>query len=63
MLFDLANDPAETRDLASAHPQRLGELLRELRELSASAPEDGTQEPAPIDAETRQQLESLGYLQ
>jgi arylsulfatase A-like enzyme len=63
MLFDLANDPAETRDLASAHPQRLGELLRELRDLSATAPEDGTQEPASIDAETRQQLESLGYLQ
>jgi len=62
-LYDLAGDPAETREISREQPDRLEELraiLQEHLERSAArAPEDA----APgIDEEERRQLKALGYL-
>jgi arylsulfatase A-like enzyme len=44
-LFNLADDPAETRDVATAHP----EIVQELRKLLAEARERGATRPGAID--------------
>jgi hypothetical protein len=36
-LFDLAQDPGETKDLAAQHPERVAALQRRLEELSKDA--------------------------
>ena len=66
-LFDLAADPAETTDLYA--DSRADPALREVaarlhRELSEGIPPapDWTREERELDAETRRQLEALGYL-
>jgi arylsulfatase A-like enzyme/tetratricopeptide (TPR) repeat protein len=58
-LYDLASDPGEVTNLASARPddvRRLGDLLTA---LDATPPGDGA---APIDAATLIQLQALGYM-
>ncbi len=68
-LFDLRDDPKETRDLASARPlevQRLRDLAEEkIRndDLAARAyPAVAASDPV-LDEATREQLRALGYLQ
>jgi arylsulfatase A-like enzyme len=65
-MFDLVEDPEETRDLLAGEPspdqraafERLKEILHSgIAELDRSASES-----APLDAATRERLESLGYL-
>ncbi|MBX3276206.1 MAG: sulfatase [Sandaracinaceae bacterium] len=66
MLYDLAADPGETTDLAATRPLAV-RYLRGLLGLGLAAaerpPADRTFEAArtAIDAETRAQLEALGY--
>ena len=63
-LFDLAADPAETLDVAAAHPNERARLsgwidayrTEALRPVPLGAPTDG------LDEETREQLRALGYL-
>ena len=61
VLYDLAADPGETRDVAAEHPDRVGELRRHLvgwrRALVPAARRE-----VEIDEETRKGLEGLGYL-
>jgi arylsulfatase A-like enzyme/Tfp pilus assembly protein PilF len=58
-LYDLAADPRERRNLASAEQERARELRSILAALRSSDP---GAEPTTEDAETRRRLESLGYL-
>jgi choline-sulfatase len=61
-LYDLSADPAERSERAAEEPERVAELLRELREGTAeAAARRGETVPARIDAEIRAQLEALGY--
>jgi len=63
-LYDLAEDPAEQRNLASAEPARARELrerLLERVEVEADPGERGPSRPAR-DAVTRALLEQLGYI-
>lgn len=56
-LFDLASDPSERIDLASAERRPLAAMRRAL-----SATDRTLQPPAPVDAETIAALGALGYL-
>ena len=64
-LFNLAQNPNETIDLAYEYPDKLEELTRRLWEICDG--EDRLVDRAPvgkdkIDAKTREQLRSLGYI-
>jgi len=60
-LYDVANDPGETRDLLQERRSVSRELFRALTELRSSFETSSTAELA-LDAETREKLASLGYL-
>jgi arylsulfatase A-like enzyme len=63
-LYDLKEDPGETKDLApKGHPlgQKLAERLKEVREAALrGAPPS---EPVTLDPATRERLRALGYLE
>jgi arylsulfatase A-like enzyme len=67
-LFDIVADPLETTDVSAEHPEVLRRLreahdavVRHLVERSETMRDPGV--PAPeLDAETRERLENLGYL-
>ncbi len=60
-LFDLHQDPRETEDVASKHPEVVRRLDRYRQRAVASAPplEAKAVEPAAI---TKEQIEALGYV-
>ena len=68
-LFDLAADPDETTDLAGSRPDELERLRRELDDwraaLALPAIDETIErgEPPELDAETRERLRALGYLE
>ena len=58
-LFDLAVDPHETKDVASAHPEVVGVLRGEL-ERFRKRPQDG-EAAEPMSKEDLEKLQGLGY--
>jgi arylsulfatase A-like enzyme/Flp pilus assembly protein TadD len=58
-LYDLSSDPGELRNLAS-RGDRVERLRRSLQELNSAPP--GSAPVAPVDAEARGRLRSLGYV-
>jgi len=63
-LYDLATDPGEDRNLASAEPARLAGMKDRLGRYVASLPPPPAAKPARnIDPETAKSLRSLGYVQ
>jgi arylsulfatase A-like enzyme/Tfp pilus assembly protein PilF len=56
-LYDLTEDPGETRNLAASQPERFRAMIRLIPEIARTV-----SEPDGIDAETRARLGSLGYL-
>jgi hypothetical protein len=67
LLYDLAADPRESRDLASERPEELARMRRrlvaveqQLRLPGLAAPLDAGEAP-PLDDETRARLRALGY--
>lgn len=62
-LFDLDADPGEAKNLAATRPRQkekmLPLLMKVRRQISAAMARKGT---AGLDAESRRQLEALGYL-
>lgn len=61
-LYDLAEDPLETRDVSTEHPDELARLRALLaRYLSTPAGASASSGSAPLDAQTLRQLEALGY--
>jgi arylsulfatase len=63
-LFDLVNDPGETRDLSadSASAAIRGRLLRQLKGFVDYAPGSPSVTPDRLDPERLKQLRSLGYV-
>ena len=61
-LYDLSADPAETHDLAKERPEVLAEL-RKLRKTLWGRKSTYQAKKAPIDANTKEMLRSLGYTQ
>ena len=64
-LFDLAQDPRETKNLLATEPERAADmrailLAHEQRSRRANADQQGA--PRDLDEEERQRLEELGYL-
>ncbi|NNE43303.1 MAG: sulfatase-like hydrolase/transferase, partial [Gemmatimonadetes bacterium] len=60
-LYDLANDPGETRNVAGDHPDQVAQLRAALEAHYARGGELPA-EAAGIDPEVREQLERLGYV-
>jgi arylsulfatase A-like enzyme len=61
-LFDLEEDPYETRNLVAEHRERAQEMKARLLARVNALREGATFEPDPVDAETAELLEGLGYL-
>jgi arylsulfatase A-like enzyme/Tfp pilus assembly protein PilF len=62
-LYDLAQDPGETRDRAAEEPERVARLRRLLSSAMARmAPEGDSARPAALSPEQEQKLRSLGYV-
>jgi arylsulfatase A-like enzyme len=65
-LYDLARDPDETHDLSGERPEVVARLGRRLREweqkLDAHAVGDDQKSAAPVPADVRAALSSLGYV-
>lgn len=59
-LFDLRNDPAETRDVKDRHPRVHDQLQQALDRWAKGLPEP---EKRPYDPEVETTLRALGYLQ
>lgn len=65
LLFDVVQDPGETRNLAAERPEKVAELRNLLAEHCARMKEVyGTlpHEQGALDEETRQAIKALGYL-
>ena len=63
-LFEVLDDPGETRNLAPERPGQVRQLQARLDQLVAEFEKEGADEEAPetLDEETRAQLAALGYL-
>jgi tetratricopeptide (TPR) repeat protein len=62
-LYDLARDPGELRNLAAEQPERADELEQALEDLLGRVTsEDASRGPSPIDMETEERLQALGYI-
>ena len=59
-LYDLRNDPGETRNLAAEHQGEVDRLGQKIRELDNVRRKKAT--PGPADTKILRQLESLGYV-
>jgi len=64
-LFNLAEDPGETHNLAEENQAKVEELRRLMEECLARALESGIQrlEGGELEESTRQRLEALGYME
>lgn len=60
-LYDLANDPGETRDLATAQPQRVAQLAARLEALLGEQESLGIARGSSVSPEQQAQLAQLGY--
>ncbi len=64
LLFDLERDPGESDDLSQREPERAAALGARLDAYLASLPDPPAAGPVrDVDPETREALESLGYLE
>jgi tetratricopeptide (TPR) repeat protein len=62
-LYDLQEDPQETRDLSSQNPSRADALERGLREAATKvSSKSAPRTPQPIDPEAEERLRALGYV-
>lgn len=63
ILFDLADDPGELRDVAAAEPQRLRELEHSLEQWRVANPRPEEIPGLSLSPAERERLRSLGYLE
>jgi arylsulfatase A-like enzyme len=62
-LYDLASDPRERRNLATAEPARLAELRARVAAVEATALESDAVLSADEEAAVEQRLRDLGYIE
>jgi choline-sulfatase len=62
-LYDLTNDPGETRNVAAQEPARVADLSRQVEAISTGvlAPDVSTGASAKVDREALARLQALGY--
>jgi choline-sulfatase len=61
-LYDLEKDPGETENVIARHPAEADQLQKKIWEVIGPAAKDQKLAYAPVNRETRQELESLGYV-
>lgn len=62
-LYDIRDDPGETRDLSVANPRVADALERALKEMAArTSSKAAPQQPRAVDPAVEQQLRALGYV-
>ena len=61
-LYDLEHDPAEKENVIAHHPAEADQLQKKIWEVIGPAARDQKLTYAPVNKETRQELESLGYV-
>lgn len=61
-LYDLEKDPAEKENVIARHPAEADQLQKKIWEVIGPAARDQKLSFAPVNKETRQELESLGYV-
>jgi arylsulfatase A-like enzyme len=62
-LYDLDGDPGEREDLAAASPDRAREYRAAIPDRLLAEPGEGVPDEEDVDADARQRLEDLGYLE
>ncbi len=60
LLFNLADDPGERRNVSDEHPERVTELRRRLTELQSGT---HTTQGVPLSPEEQKTLRGLGYIE
>lgn len=61
-LYHLTEDAGEESNVLAQHPQEVDRLQRRVWEVAGNSKEARTVRSAPLDDQTRRELESLGYL-
>lgn len=61
-LYDLERDPAEKENVIDRHPAEADHLQKKIWEIIGPAARDQKLTYTPVNRETRQELESLGYV-
>jgi len=61
-LYNLDRDPRETTNLIGRYPADADELQKKVWEAAGAGTKQETLTASPVDAQTRQELESLGYV-
>jgi len=61
-LYDLQRDPAEMNNLIARDPADADELQKKIWEVAGEGAKQEKIMSSPVDAQTRQELESLGYV-
>jgi len=61
-LYDLEEDPGETRNLAAERPEVVSDFVAEMRRLEAERARAETRDEPPPDPETVARLRALGYV-
>jgi choline-sulfatase len=62
LLFDLASDPGESRDVAASHPDVIARHAERIEAITASLRE-GTLTEHPLDSQALERLRVLGYVE
>ncbi len=62
-LFDVADDPAETRDLSTARPAEIGALERKAAAFMQTMQHPTDPRTAEVDEKVVEQLRALGYIE
>lgn len=61
-LYNLERDPGETTNLIARYPADADELQKKIWEVAGQQSKQETVTSTPVDPQTRQELESLGYV-
>jgi len=61
-LYDLQRDPGEIQNLIANHPAEADQLQKKIWEAAGTPAKTEKVAAAPVDEQTRQELESLGYV-
>jgi len=61
-LYDLQHDPGETRNLIPNHPAEADQLQKKIWKVAGEQARTEKVTTSPVDEQTRQELESLGYV-